>query len=340
MQQNIMKLALTFYSVLKMPVRDIVACSVVAEKAGFGYISVAESFYRDAFVLSSAIASKTNKIKFGSSIIPIHTRTPFQIAMATATVNEVSNGRVGYVGLGVGYRNRIERYFGVKIEKSFSKMKEYVEIIRGLLSGTDFSYHGKFFDFNDFPKLVPRPLKIPILFGSSGDKMIRLAGHVGDGLVLNSIGTLGYYKHVLSVLHDARRDASRKSTKYEIASSIIFSVSDKHEDAVNAARHDVLFYVLYPELDPVIAKTPYIETVKEIRKTYAKGKIDESLLLISDKMVEDLSVCGTAKECRKKMQKLFDFGITLPIIRVSVQSFVESERKQVFLEAINSLKRL
>ncbi|MDE1767012.1 MAG: LLM class flavin-dependent oxidoreductase [Thaumarchaeota archaeon] len=335
-----MKLALTFYSVLKMPIKDIITCSIASEKAGFEYISAAESFYRDAFVLSSAIASKTNRIKFGSSIIPIHTRTPFQIAMASTTLNEISNGRLGYIGLGIGYRSRIEKYFGVKIEKSSSKMKEYVEIIRGLLSGTDFSYHGKFFDFTGFPKLVSRPLKIPILFGSSGDKMIRLAGRVGDGLVLNSIGTREYYKHVLSVLHDARRDASRKSTKYEIASSVIFSVSDKHEEAVNAARHDVLFYVLYPELDPVIAKTPYVETVKEIRKTYAQGKTNESLLLISDKMVEDLSVCGTAKECRKKMRKLFDFGITLPIIRVSVQPFKENRRKQVFLEAINSLKRI
>ena len=58
-----MKLALTFYSVLRMPIRDIIACSIAAEKAGFGYISVAESFYRDGFALASAIATHTKATK-------------------------------------------------------------------------------------------------------------------------------------------------------------------------------------------------------------------------------------------------------------------------------------
>src|SRR6188472_2965750 len=161
------RLALTLYSVLRMPISDMVFCAIEAERAGFEYISVAESFYRDASVLSSTIATNTRKIKLGSSVYPIPTRTPFQIAMATATLNEVSNKRVGFIGLGVGYRARIEQYFGLKIRNSLSKMKEYTEIIKGLFSGNDLSYKGKYFDFQNFPKLVPKPLNIPILFGSS-----------------------------------------------------------------------------------------------------------------------------------------------------------------------------
>jgi len=43
----------------------------------------------------------------GSCIYPISTRTPFQIAMVSATLDELSNGRVGFIGLGIGYGNRI-----------------------------------------------------------------------------------------------------------------------------------------------------------------------------------------------------------------------------------------
>ena len=159
------RLALTFYSVLKMPIPDMIFCAAEAERAGFEYISVAESFYRDASVLSSAIATNTTKIKLGSSVYPIPTRTPFQIAMAAATLNEISNDRIGFIGLGVGYRVRIEQYFGLKIIKdSLSKMKEYVEVIQGLLSANDFSYTGRYFDFQDFPfpKLVSEPSNISI----------------------------------------------------------------------------------------------------------------------------------------------------------------------------------
>ena len=57
-----------------MPISDIISCAIEAERVGFEYVSLAESFYRDASVLSSAIASKTTKIKLGSSVYPISTR--------------------------------------------------------------------------------------------------------------------------------------------------------------------------------------------------------------------------------------------------------------------------
>ena len=337
-----MRLALTFYSVLRMPIVDIISCSIAAEKAGFEYISMAESFYRDASVLATAIASKTARVSFGSSIFPIPTRTPFQIAMATATLNEFSRGRVGFIGLGTGYRSRIEKYFGIKVEHSLSKMKEYAEIIRGLLSdgnnhNASFSYQGKFFNFENFPVIVSNPLNIPILFASSGDRMLKLAGQFADGVILNSIGTLEYYKHAVSLLHNVAREAGREPSKLEVASSIIFSVADRYEDAIEAARPDVLFYLAYSELDPVIDKTPYKEQVAKIRKINAQGNAKGALALIDDKMVSDLTVSGTPRECREKIKKFADYGITIPIIRVSVQPFKESERKEVFLRAVDTL---
>lgn len=272
-----MKLGLTFYSVLKMPIEDIILCSIAAERAGFQYISMAESFYRDASVLGTAIASKTKIIKFGSSIFPIHTRTLFQIAMATATLNEFSNGRVGFIGLGSGYKKRIEGYFGIKAEDSLAKIKEHADVIRGLLSGSDFSYEGQFFNSESFPSPVPHALDIPILFAASGDKMLKLAGEIADGIIMNSIGTPEYYKHAISVVQEGakeskvKNDSSSNISKQKIiASSIIFSVADDRNAAIQAAKPDVLFYFLYPELDPVIEWTPYKADVHKIRKLAAQ----------------------------------------------------------------------
>jgi 5,10-methylenetetrahydromethanopterin reductase len=296
------------------------------------------NLFTDASVLSATIACKTANIKLGSSIYPISTRTPFQIAMATATLNELSNGRVGFIGLGIGYRARIEQYFGLKTENSRRRMKEYTQIIKGLLSGNEFSYKGRFFNFQDFPKLTPKPANIPILFGSSGDNMLKLAGEIADGAILNSIGTEEYFKHAVSVMRHSAKEASRDPKALEVASSTIFSVADKYDDAIDAARHDVLFYVLYPELDPVIEKTPYMQRVHEIRKVNAQGESKKALSLVTDDMVQDLAIVGADKECRDKIKKLYDYGITLPVIRVSVKPFKENERKDVFRRAIEALK--
>jgi hypothetical protein len=90
------KLALTFYSVLRMPIADILRCAGAAEEAGFGFISVAESFYCDGAALAAAIACNTGTIRLGTSVFPIYTRTPFQLAMAIATLDEFWIGRMGY----------------------------------------------------------------------------------------------------------------------------------------------------------------------------------------------------------------------------------------------------
>jgi 5,10-methylenetetrahydromethanopterin reductase len=328
---------LTFYSVLRMSVKDILQCAVVAEKNGFGYVAVAESFYRDGFALASAIAENTKKISFGTSVMPIYTRTPFQLAIGTATLNEISNGRVGFLGLGVGYASRTEQYFGVKQTDRTARMKEYVEIIRKLLSGENTCFHGRLFDFEHFPRLTKDPLNIPIFFGSSGPRMLTLAGQIGDGVILNSLSTPEYVEFAKERIVAGARKTGRNPSKIEVGHSIIYSTAEDHEEAVHAAKEDVLFYLSYPELDPLIDRSPFKVEALKIRELYVKGRRNEALSLITEEMLDMFTVYGTAKECREKLRKFLQRGITLPVIRVSSGSYKNGELRQVFVRAIRSL---
>ncbi len=332
------KLALTFYSVLKMPVDDIMACSIAAEKAGFDYISVAESFYRDGFALASAIAANTTSIKFGTSVMPIYTRTPFQLAMGAATLNELSHGRVGFLGLGIGYKTRTEQYFGINQTNRLKRMREYVEVIRKLLAGKDATYHGKFFDLEKFPKLSSKPISIPIYFGSSAPRMLRLLGELADGVILNSISTPEYVDFARETIADGASSVGRDPSQIEIGHSIIYAVADDSQEAINAAREDVLFYVSYPELDPVIERSSFKREALRMRELYSKGDKKGALSLISDEMLNTFAVFGRPKECTVKLRKFVGRGIDLPVVRVSVMPYKERERKKVFMRAIDSLK--
>jgi 5,10-methylenetetrahydromethanopterin reductase len=334
---NPMKLGLTFYSVLRMPIQDILQCAAEAEKKGFQYITVAESFYRDGFALASAIAGNTRKVLLGTSVMPIYTRTPFQLAMGTATLNEISNGRIGFLGLGVGYGSRTEQYFGVKQRDKTLRMKEYVQIIRKLLSGDSASFRGKFFDFDRFPKMTQDPLKIPIFFGSSGPKMLTLAGRIGNGVILNSLSTPEYVTFAKKRIALGANEAGRDPNEIEIGHSIIYSTAENREEAANSAKEDILFYLSYPELDPVINRSPFNAEAMRIRKLYVEGRKKEALSLITEEMLETFAVYGTAEECTQRLRKFLRRGITLPIIRVSSSSYNDNELKRVFMRAIESL---
>jgi 5,10-methylenetetrahydromethanopterin reductase len=332
------KLALMFFSVLRMPIDDIMACSVAAEKAGFSHIAVAESFYRDGFVLASAIASNTNRVKFGTSVMPIYTRTPFQLAMGAATLNEVSHGRVGFLGLGVGYRNRTEQYFGIKQTQRLDRMREYVEIIRKLLSGEDATHHGRLFNFEKFPKLTNEPLNIPIYFGSSAPKMLELAGEIADGVILNSISTPEYMEFARERMSNGAKSVGRDPSQIEIGHTVIYAVAEDSQEAAKAAKEDILFYLSYRELDPVIDKSPFSTEAMKMRELYLKGDKEAALSVISSEMLDTFAVYGNPIECRESLRKFIRRGITMPIIRVSLSPYKERERKTVFKRAVESLK--
>jgi len=331
-------LALTFYSVLRMPIADLIQCARSAEKAGFAYISVAESFYRDGAALAAAIASHTEHIRFGTSVFPIYTRTPFQLAMAMATLHEISEGRTGYLGLGVGYRSRTENYFGVKIERPQQRMREYVEIIRLLLFGSDASYQGKFFQFHQFPRLVEKPLDIPIYFGSSGPKMLQLAGQVADGVILNSIVTPEHLQHAREMVSRGAEKAGRDPSSIEIASSVIYSVSEDAEEAAQAAKEDVLFYLGYPEVNPMLEQSGFMGEAELLRRTNQEEGKEKALGLMSQQMLDSLAIYGDEQHCRARLRELIDAGLDLPIIRVSNVPYGEKEKKKVFLRAIESFQ--
>jgi 5,10-methylenetetrahydromethanopterin reductase len=217
-------------------------------------------------------------------------------------------------------------------------MREYVEIIRLLLSGSDAGYQGKFFQFKSFPKLVGEPLRIPIYFGSSGSRMLQLAGEVADGVILNSIPTPAHIRHARDMLKRGAEIAGRDPAKSTIAASVIYAVAENVAAAAQAAREDILFYLGYPEVNPILEQSGFMEEAEAIRRVNRERGKAEALALISERMLESLAIYGTAQHCRAKLEEWIRAGLDLPIIRVSNVPYAEREKKPVFLRAIDSLR--
>ena len=67
-------------------------------------------------------------MKLGTAIVNIFSRSPAALAQHFATLDQLSGGRA-VIGLGTSGPNVIEHFHGVKFEKPFTRMREYVEII-------------------------------------------------------------------------------------------------------------------------------------------------------------------------------------------------------------------
>ena len=168
--------------------------------------------------------------------------------------------------------------------------------------------------------------------------MMRLAGEIGDGLILNSLPTPEHVAQAKQLLEEGSLSAGPNVPNRTIASSIIYSVSDDPEEAAAAAKEDVLFYLGYPEVNPILEQSGLVKRAEAIREANREGGKDAALKSISPDLLDRLAVYGDARRCRARLRELIASGIDLPIIRVSNVPYPEHDKKRVFLRAIESLR--
>lgn len=137
----------------------------------------------DTMVSLAALAAQVPDIKFGSLVNSATFRHPSMLAIAAATIDDISEGRLE-LGLGAGWFAEEHRAYGIPFGDSFGerfdRLTEQLEIITGLWAtpvGAEFDYHGSHFTLNGAPGL-PKPVQrnssgtpaIPLILGGSGPR--------------------------------------------------------------------------------------------------------------------------------------------------------------------------
>src|SRR5919112_2936095 len=116
-----------------LKIKNVIDFSAKVEK--FQHINsiwVPESWGKETFSTLGAISQITSKIKLGTSIINIYSRTPATIAMGAISLDNLSNNRT-IRGLGASTAAIVENLHGIKYDDPIMRMKEYIQSLRLLL---------------------------------------------------------------------------------------------------------------------------------------------------------------------------------------------------------------
>ena len=290
-----------------LTINQILECSKKLNTLKPDTVWIPETWGMENFSMLSLACVENKFSKIGSSIINIYSRSPSLIAMGAATVDTVSNKRL-VLGLGTSTKPLIEDFHGEKFEKPVKRMKEYVEIIRLILTGKTINYSGEIFSLKDFSLLIKPPRNIiPIYLAAVNQKMVELAWEIADGVIF-------YLRPKNEIKSTLAKMGKQK--KIDTTLQIITCIHDDSEKAIFRAKKTIAFYVsvgkIYREF---LARNGFKNETKNIFEEYKKTGLTNNHEFVPESMVNELCISGTPNECKKQLKQFRETGINLPIIQ-------------------------
>jgi len=151
------------------PWADLAALTRAGEGAGFDALFLPEVGARDTLAALAALAGETTRLRLGTGVVPLPSRSPALLAAAAATVQERSGGRL-LLGLGTGPSG----------PGALDRLRATVVALREAFAGGTGTVEGS-------PVRSPLPLPTPpeVWIAALGPRATALAGEIADGVILN-----------------------------------------------------------------------------------------------------------------------------------------------------------
>ena len=109
--------------------------------------------------LMGNLAARTKRIRLGTAITVLPLDHPLRIAEDAATIDHLSHGRLDF-GIGRSGSPRAYDALGIPYAESQARFAEALEVILEAWKGEKFSFHGKFFSFDNVT-VGPQPIQQP-----------------------------------------------------------------------------------------------------------------------------------------------------------------------------------
>jgi len=290
---------------------QVVETCKLAEELGYGAITTGEAWGADAFTTLAQIAMVTSRIRLGTSIVPVYGRTPANIAMASLSLDHMSRGRF-FLGLGTSGQKVVQDLHGERFEKPVARMREYIDILRKAFNGDHLDHDGEFFHTSRF-RLSIKPYRehLPIYLATLGPASVRMTGELADGWLPI------YYApaRIAPLLEDLRAGAEaagRSLADIKRSPQVCIYVTEDRRAVYERERAHIALYiggmgVFYHQYMHRIGFGPEADRVREAYRSFSDR--GSAAALVTDEMVEAMTIIGSPNECRDQIQAYLESGV-------------------------------
>jgi alkanesulfonate monooxygenase SsuD/methylene tetrahydromethanopterin reductase-like flavin-dependent oxidoreductase (luciferase family) len=295
-----------------------VRAAQLADELGYDSFWLPEAWGYEVFPLLTELALSTKRIKLGTGIVNVFSRTPAVLAMSAATVDEISEGRL-ILGIGTSGKHVVEGLHGRPFEKPLTQVRDVIRVVRTLLGGGKISDAGaENASYRPFRlEMKPTRSSIPIYVAALKQKSIESIGELADGW----IPTFWPYDKLAQgrewIATGAKR-AGRDPGQITVAP--FTTVLPLGLDAGSfMAKKLLAFYIggmgdYYIEL---LSGFGFADDCQRIASLYQdKATRSQATDAVPPGMIEALTISGEPAFCIEELRRRRSFGLDLPILNL------------------------
>jgi probable F420-dependent oxidoreductase len=296
----------TFASLMTLGPDLAITTARLAQDLGYTSFWTAETTGPEAFSLLAAAGSEAPGLDLGTGVLALQLRTPMVVAMAGATLQALHPDRDVLLGIGISSPVVTERWHGVAYgERPLDRVREYVTLLRACLSGEKVDFAGDFYGVKGFRLGVRLGERRPkIVVGALNPAMLRLAGELADGVLLNYLPA----SHVPWSVEQVRKGGDATVYAYVHAGAC------ERSDGLDLAKRDLFSYAVVDSYARNFERAGFGDEVAEVRARFADGDRAGAVAAVSDRMVDAIDIMGDEDTVAGAMASYADAGVDVPVL--------------------------
>ena len=266
----------------------------IGESLGYRALFLPEVGSRDVLATLTGLAGETRSLLLASGVLPLPARSSRLLAKAAATVQERSEGRL-LLGIGTG----------PAVAGSLDRLRATVAMLRAAFAGDEATTpDGESFRLALVPERAPA-----IWIAALGPKAVRLAGEVGDGVLLNWC-TPERVADAVGEVRDGAAVADRDPFEVTIGVYVRSSIQPDEAGALEAVRAAAAEYASYPAYARQFERMGLGEGAGRAAAAHAAGRPGD----VPESFVRAVAVLGDRADARARLDAYRAAGADLPVV--------------------------
>ncbi len=293
-----------------LPSATLIALAEAAETAGIDQLWISNDLMlRSAPALVGAITQRTSRLRLGIGLMNPYSVHPSELAMAAATLQELSGGRF-MLGLGAGSAEFLD-WIGIPQPKPLTATREALRAIRALLDGgRPAEVPGAGATWAESARLgfATPEQRVPVYIGAMSPRMLAFAGAEADGVIALHLPP-EHFETTMQLIAEGARAAGRDPGELDLPACVWLSLDEDQEAADRALALKLAYYG--PAFSPFLLQRLGLvpEDFVEAERAFHAGELDAAVAAITPTMLR-LGISGSPEVVVQRCRELLAAGAT------------------------------